>query len=145
MSKIITKNKSISIDNNTSNKVINDEISLNIQKSDIENINKKPISKNNINYIIDNIKEIKLNEDNITKNGNNSNENIFEEKLEISNIEIITKDDNRLGHEMFLRIMENDMLRDVPVSLQSNKMIQEEIIKKVEQLYQLKKKEIPYY
>ena len=140
MSKIITKNKSISIDNNTSNKVINDEISLNIQKSDIENINKKPISKNNINYIIDNIKEIKLNEDNITKNGNNSNENIFEEKLEISNIEIITKDDNRLGHEMFLRIMENDMLRDVPVSLQSNKMIQEEIIKKVEQLYQLKKK-----
>lgn len=168
MSEIITKNKinknkPITIDKNTVDNAINDDLPdvefvdpSDIEQSDeevenviLENKNKEPDEekleankKNNveINKINDNIKEIKLNPDDIILTSNNSNENNFEEKLEISNIEIITKDDNRLGHEMFLRIMENDMLRDVPVSLQSNKMIQEEIRKKVEQLYQLKEK-----
>ena len=36
--------------------------------------------------------------------------------------------------------MENDMLRDVPVALQNSKPVQEEIRKKVEKLYKLKKK-----
>jgi hypothetical protein len=113
------------------------------KKLNPNNIKENNIKENNIkenNIKENNIKEIKLNIDDVIVSSNNSNENNFEEKLEISNLEIITKDDNLLGHEIFVRIMENDMLRDVPVSLQSNKMIQEEIRKKVEQLYQLKEK-----
>ena len=53
-------------------------------------------------------------------------------------IEINT--DNRIEHEMFLRIMENELLREAPIELQNNKITQEEIRKKVEEIYNIKEK-----
>ena len=83
----------------------------------------------------DNIKEIILNKK--VSNENNENNN-FGETLTVTDVEVVPKYESKLGHEMFLRIMENDMLRDVPVVLQSNKLVQEEIRKKAERFYNLK-------
>ena len=64
------------------------------------------------------------------------------EKEDFNNIgkSIEINTDKRVEHEMFLRIMENDLLREVPVELQNNKIIQEEIRKKVEEIYNIKEK-----
>ena len=83
----------------------------------------------------DNIKEIILNKK--VSNENNQNDN-FGETLTVTDIEVVPKYESKLGREMFLRIMENDMLCDVPVVLQSNKLVQEEIRKKAERFYNIK-------
>ena len=100
------------------------------------------------------IKEISTNTLRIEKEDNNSlpeqqkilnnsietNNSNFGEVIEITNVEVVQKPVTKLGHEMFLRIMENDLLRDVKVELQNNKMVQEEIRKKVEAIYEIKEK-----
>jgi len=79
------------------------------------------------------IKEIK-----ITPTTDDDDE--FGEVLEITEAKFVPKHEEDLQHEMFVRIMENDMLRDVHVALQSNILVQVEIRKKAEQIYELKKR-----
>ena len=86
------------------------------------------------------IKEIPISTINIEKEDNNGNNFNFGEVIEITDVEVVQQPVSKLRHEMFLRIMENELLRDVQVSLQNNKMIQEEIRKKVEAIYDIKEK-----
>ena len=124
-SKDIILNKSKDVILNKSKDVI-----LNKSKDEDDHTISVPIVEKD-NY------KLKIEKENNSNNSNNSN---FGEVIEITNIEVVKKPETKIGHEMFLRIMENDLLRDVPVILQNNKMIQEEIRKKVEEIYNIKER-----
>lgn len=78
-----------------------------------------------------NIKDIKI--ININSNNNDSNNN-FTEILEIETKNNITKSFNK---ELFLKIIENDMLKTIPVELQSSLSVQKNIHIKAIELYNL--------
>ena len=111
---------------------IPDDVPDDVPVGAIEDIINTPVAEDVKEKPENQIKEIILD----TKSNNENNN--FGETLTVSKLEVIPKYETKLGHEMFLRIMENDMLRDVPVALQSNKIVQEEIRKKAERIYVLK-------
>jgi len=109
-----------------------------LEPMNISTKNKEIVEKHNKKHG-EQIKEIILDKNTLKKDvENENNEDNFGETLTVSKIEVVPSYESKLGHEMFLRILENDMLRDIPVPLQSNKSIQEEIRKKAERLYNLK-------
>lgn len=82
-----------------------------------------------VNYIMSNAS----NNENV---GITSNE--FAEVIEVSNVETVPEYERVIHKEVFVRIMEEDLLRDVPVNRQSSKYIQEKIRRKAESLFILK-------
>lgn len=74
-----------------------------------------------------------------TNNEDNSNTNEeFGEVLEVEDIEAVPIEEREVIEEIFIRIMEDDLLRDVPVYQQSNLRVQEQIHQKAIDLWNLK-------
>lgn len=69
------------------------------------------------------------------QNINENEDNNFGTTITIAN----TDNDEKMEYEMFVRYMENDMLQDVPFSMQNNIFIQKDIRKKIDKIYNLKK------
>ena len=111
-------------------KMENKNIILN-EDDNIKTINIPIINSINKKFNIE--KEIVVDE-------NLDNNNNFGEIIEVTDVKVIKNYENKINREMFMRIMENDLLRDIPVNLQNNKMIQEDIRKKVEKIYNIKEK-----
>ena len=68
---------------------------------------------------------------------NNKNNNDIGEVFEIANVEVI-KISDEISKNVFIRVIENDMLKKVPVILQNSKSIQEKIRRVTEEFYELK-------
>jgi hypothetical protein len=81
----------------------------------------------------------KKNISNSDTDNSNTNEE-FGESFEVENIEAIPEAEREIDQEIFLRVIEDDMLRDVPVSKQSNIFVQEKIKKKAQDIWKLKEK-----
>jgi hypothetical protein len=60
----------------------------------------------------------------------------FGDVIKVSNVEIETD----LEYQIYFRVMENELLREVPTILQNNRQVQEGIKKKVQLLFDLKNK-----
>jgi hypothetical protein len=71
------------------------------------------------------------------ENQENTNEN-FGEAIEIVNSELIPEEEREITKDIFLRVMEDEMLKDIPVSQQSNFFIQKKINKEARELWDLK-------
>ena len=80
--------------------------------------------------LVKNMENIKT----ININSNNDSNNNFGETLEIETKNNITKSINK---ELFLKVIENDMLKSVPVELQSRLSVQKDIHTKANELYNL--------
>lgn len=71
---------------------------------------------------------------------NNSTNDEFGEILEVENIEAVPIEEREVDEEIFVQLMEDTLLRDVPVSLQNSLSVQERIHKKAVELWNLKEK-----
>lgn len=87
---------------------------------------------------------------NIEPTGENFNESVdttdentneeFGEVLEVADIEAVPTQEREIEEDIFIRVMEDDMLRDVPVALQNNLSVQERIRKKARDIWNLKQR-----
>jgi len=81
----------------------------------------------NVNASVNNISNVETNDE-------------FGEIVEVDDIEAVPESEREVDKEIFMRVMEEDMLRDVPVALQNNIGVQERIRKQADDLWRLKEK-----
>jgi hypothetical protein len=111
------------VDENVATNIVDENVATNIVDDNKDVVNDK---KNNISK--EEIKVVNLG-NNFNSNVNSNFNNNFGETLEI------TQDENKPDKQLFLKIIENEMLKNVPVELQSRLSIQKNIFKKANTLY----------